>query len=196
MRSLTANASDASGTRQTWPGSAAPISRERTRRTPAHRRQPCGGDLDRIGSRTRAPSTTGLCPVAGRPCGVPNQGHTLRAAAMLPLGRWAAGPLGGGGGSVTLRLPNACVSAGAVVSAVVGEQMGSTVVCCTALNRVGRRSTAWYRVRVSQVNAEVQVRGGAASWFTPKRPLVRSQYRPPRSEAISHRLVSLSGPGA
>jgi hypothetical protein len=53
---------------------------------------------------------------------------------MLPLGR---------SGAAGRRL-----SAGTVMSAVAGEQMGSTVVRCTALNCVGRRSTASYRVRV------------------------------------------------
>jgi hypothetical protein len=59
------------------------------------------------------------------------------------------------------------------------EQTGSTAACHTALNCINLLPTTPYCSPFLQVNTYVQVRVGAASLFTPKRSLVRSQYRPP-----------------
>jgi len=54
-----------------------------------------------------------------------------------------------------------------------------------ALNGAVLRWIAQCCSHAPQVVAFLLVRGCAASWFTPKRSLVRSQYRPPQSTQLT-----------
>jgi len=58
------------------------------------------------------------------------------------------------------------------------EPIGSRGTSCTALNRAERTRTFLYFIRVHTRSCAFPGQLGAASWFTPKKSLVRSQYRP------------------